>query len=99
MDLASKFKDAANCVLIRIEQMIQNENYTIVRVAKTPSGHVIFYIRKVHDAVKLYKIFLPLQYADVVSDKDMNEINNDKIWLTLVYKGENKNRFPVLEIT
>ena len=49
--------------------------------------------------MKLYKIFLPLQYADVVSDKDMNEINNDKIWLTLVYKGENKNRFPVLEIT
>ena len=58
MDLASKFKDAANCVLIRIEQMIQNEDYTIVRVVKlTPSGHVIFFIRKVHDAVKLYKKF------------------------------------------
>ena len=80
--------------------MIQNEDYTIVRVVKpNPSGHVIFFIRKVHDAVKLYKNFLSLQYADVVSDKDMNEINNDKIWLTLVYKGQSKNRFPILRIT
>ena len=54
MDLGNKFKDAANCVLIRIEQMIPNENYSIVRVVKlTPSGHVIFFIRNINDNLKI----------------------------------------------
>jgi hypothetical protein len=48
---------------------------------------------------KLYKVYLPIQYADIISDIDIEEINNEKIWLNLVYRGISRDKTSILEIT
>ena len=58
--------------------MILNQEYSIESVVKmNPSGNVIIFIRNIYDTLKLYKVYLPIQYAHVVSDKDNDEINNE----------------------
>lgn len=103
MDLASKFKEASACNVLRIDQMFLDQEYSITIVAKLITGYsgsVIFFLRNIRQASEqLYKVYLPIQYADVLCDSDMEDINDDKVWLNLVYRGMSKDRSPILEIT
>jgi hypothetical protein len=99
MELRKKFKDASICQLLRVEQMTLNRKYSITRAVRL-SGCVIFFLRDTPDyGYQLYKLYLPIQYADVVSENDIYQINNDKVWVNLMYKGIGKDGTPILEVT
>jgi hypothetical protein len=86
--------DPSICQLIRVDQMGINCEYSITRAVRL-SGCVIFFLRDIHDYVShLYKLYLPIQYADVISESDIEEINNDKIWVNLMYKGSGTDGTP-----
>jgi hypothetical protein len=98
MELGKKFKDASLCQLLRVDQMILNREYTIMRAVRL-SG-CIFFLRDIREYVShLYKIYLTIQYADVVSEKDIDQINNNKVWVSLVYTGLGKDVTAILEVT
>jgi hypothetical protein len=42
---------------------------------------------------------MPIQYADVVSDKYIEEINTEKIWINLFYRGLKRDGSVILAIT
>jgi hypothetical protein len=76
-----------------------NIEYSITRAVRL-SGCVTFFLRDIHDYVShLYKLYLPIQYADVISESDIEEINNDKICVNLMYKDYGTDGTPILEIT
>jgi hypothetical protein len=60
-------------------------------------GGVYFLIRNIRDTSKLFKVVSPVQYAEFITDSDIDQIN-DKIWVNLVYRGLNEHGSVVLEI-
>jgi hypothetical protein len=103
MELTKKLREASICKLLRIDQLILNQEYSVGRVVELTSGYggsVIFILRNISDfSSKLYKGYLLIQYADVISDTDIEEINKEKIWLHLVYRGISRDSTSILEIT
>jgi hypothetical protein len=73
MKLAKKYNEASDYQLLRIDQLILNQEYSVQRAMRLPTnncGIVIFYLRSISNPMSnLYKVYLPIQYADVVSDK------------------------------
>jgi hypothetical protein len=99
MELAKKFKEASDCQLLRIDQLILNREHSVTRAVRL-SGCVIFFLRDTQDYVShLYKLYLPLQYADVVSERDIHQISNDNVWISLMYKDLGRDGTPILEVT
>jgi hypothetical protein len=75
-----------------------NREYSITSAVRL-SECVIFFLRDIHDYVShLHKLYLPIQYADVISESDIEEIN-DKIWVNLMYKDSGTDGTAILEIT
>jgi hypothetical protein len=71
------FKEASDCTLLRVHQLILNRAYSITMAVRL-NGCVIFYLRDTRNYVShLYKLYLPVQYADVISEKDIHQINNN----------------------
>jgi hypothetical protein len=99
MELAKKFKEASECTLLRVDQLILNRAYSVTMAVRL-SGCVTFFLRDTRDYVShLYKLYLPVQYADVISGKYIHQINNDKVWISLTYKGLRRDGTPILEVT
>jgi hypothetical protein len=94
MELSKKLKGASQCQYLRVTQMIPNLEYSIQRAVKPTSrygGSVYFFIRDIRNCNdQLYKVLLPLQYAEAVTDFDIYQIN-DKVWVTLVFRVLNKH--------
>jgi hypothetical protein len=102
MELAKKFKEASDCQLLRIDQLIIDQEYSIQKAMRVPTnngGIVMIYLRCNRDLSNLYKVYMPIHYADVVSDKDIEEINTEKIWINLVYRGLKRDVSVILAVT
>jgi hypothetical protein len=83
MDLQTKFKNVASSPILEIFYLTVNVPYPIqsaVRVETLMGPTVMFTLR---DTALHYspRVYLPLEYGRVVSDEDINDINNDKIWV------------------
>jgi hypothetical protein len=103
MDLAQKFHEVATCTPIAFEDLTLNQVYSIVRARRVYLGHdggiVSFLLRKIYDPSITYMIYLPQYYADIISDKDIEDINEEVVWLNLVYKERNNEGRFFFEIT
>jgi hypothetical protein len=56
-----------------------------MRLTSGYGGSVYIFMRDMSKySTQLYKMLLPLQYTEAISDSDIDEINNDKIWLNIV---------------
>jgi hypothetical protein len=90
MDLPTKFKNVASSPVFEIFDLAINVLYPIqaaVRVETLLGPTVMLTLR---DTAPHYspRVYLPIEYGRVVSDTDINDINNNKIWVFLTYKGK-----------
>jgi hypothetical protein len=83
MELTQKFKLAPQCQYLRVKQMIPNQEYYVQKIVRINTcfggGYVYFLIRNIRDTSKLFIGLLPIQYAEFISDSDIDQINIDKI--------------------
>jgi hypothetical protein len=102
LDLAQKFHEVATCTSIPLDELTVNEEYSIVRARRLylgrDGGLVALMLRKIYDPSNTYRIYLPQYYADIVSDKDIVDINDGVVWLNLVYKERNNDGSFFFEI-
>jgi hypothetical protein len=101
MDLSKRFQEIAGCRFLKIAQLEPNRDYAIVRVVRVPSCRngksVYLIIHEVHKT-QLYKVYLPVHYGEIFTDSDITSINDDKLWLNLIFKGHNEYGFPDLAV-
>jgi hypothetical protein len=90
MDLAQKFREAAKCRVIPLEDLTLNLEYSIVRARRLYTGYggsVAFLMKNIHDpTTTTFRVYLPYYYADLVFDKDIQDITEGAVWLSLIYK-------------
>jgi len=87
MDLAKKFEKAASCKMININSLGKEKQYAVVRTKRITSKYRPTVLLTVRDSEScVLQIFLPKSYCAVISDDDMDEINNSAVSLNLVYK-------------
>jgi hypothetical protein len=77
----------ASTPVLKINQMVKDRCYPIVFAERvtTHLGQTVQLV--IEDSGAHFLIYLPKRYARVVSDEDMEQINSDQIWWTIVYKG------------
>jgi len=87
MDLPSKFRTITSGTLSDIYALIIDHEYSFVRAERLHSAGML-YLRDIRNFDKSYFLYrLPKRYVDVFSDGDTENINLDKVWLYLIYKG------------
>jgi hypothetical protein len=97
MELAKRFKKASECTLLRVDQLILNRAYSVTMAVRLSGCHLL---SARHSRLCLtYILYLPVQYADVISEKDIHQIKNDKVWISLTYKDLRRDGTPILEVT
>jgi hypothetical protein len=80
MDLSTRFRPIALSMKISIGAMVPGRHNSI-EYAERVGTSVVFTIT--HAATDT----LPLRYARVVADLDIADINSDRIWRCITYKG------------
>jgi hypothetical protein len=101
MDLAQKFREAATCRVLPLEDLTLNKEYSIVRARRLYTGYGgrVAFFRNIHDPSTTFRIYLPHYNADLVSDKVIQDINEGAVWLNLIYKEKNNDGRYFLEIS
>jgi len=100
MELAKKFEDATSCQSVNINSLETDKKYPIVRAKRMTSKFGPTVLLTIRDSESTtVKIFLPKRYSAVVSDEDVEKINNKLVSLNLIYMGIcEKSRYYLLKI-
>jgi hypothetical protein len=69
-----------------------------MRVPSGYGGTVYIFIKDILDSSNVYKLLLPFEYAEIITPKDIEGINDGKLCLNIVYRGVNKFGSDVLEL-
>jgi hypothetical protein len=101
MDLVRRFTAVAECKYIRACSMVIDKEYSIYLAMRAVSGYgapVYIFINDFLDSSTVYKVLLPFEYSETITVKDLEDINEGKISLKIVYRGKNKYGTDVLEL-
>ena len=99
MELAKKFEDATLCQSVNIISLDTDKKYPIVRAKRITSKFGPSVLLTIRDSESTTdQTFLPKRYSAVVSDDDIQKINNF-VSLNLMYMGIcEKSRSYLLKI-
>ena len=92
MDLKRKFFEAEDCDVIKVDQMVLNRKYPIVKAKKVNTqfgGSVLMIVEDSPE--KLVKVFLPNRYSVLFTDDVIECIKSKCVDLHLIYKGTSQN--------
>ena len=88
MDLAKKFEEATACKTNNINSLEKEKLFPIVRAKRISSEYGPTVLLTVRDSEScVVQIFLPKRFCAVISNNDIDKINNSAVSLNLVYKG------------
>jgi hypothetical protein len=90
MDLVASFAMVRMGQLIKVHQMKVGVPYVIfgaetvtTRLGTTVAPH----LRDTQDADQTYFLYLPKRYAKTFAPQDIEDINSNRVWWTLVRRG------------
>ena len=88
MDLKRKFLEAEDCDVIKVDQMLVNRKYPIVRakLVNTKFGETVLLTIE-NSSERLVKVFLSNKYSVLFTDEDIESLNSKSAQLNLIYKG------------
>ena len=92
MDLKRMFLEAQYCDVIKVDKMVMDRKYPIVRAKRVNTkfgGPVLLTIE--NSPEQLVKVFLPNRYSVLFTDDEMECINSNYGQLNLIYKGTCQN--------
>jgi len=100
MELAEKFEEATSCQSVNINSLDTDKKYPIVRSKRITSKFGPTVLLTIRDSESTtIQTFLPKRYSAVVSDDDIEKINNKVVSLNLMYMGIcEKSRSYLLKI-
>jgi hypothetical protein len=81
--------------------MVIDQEYSIYLAMRAVLGYgapVYIFIKDILDPTTVYKVLLPFEYSETITVKDIEEINEGKTCLKIVYRGKNKFGTDVLEL-
>ena len=88
MELAKKFEEATSCQSVNINSLSTDKKYPIVRTKRMTSKFGPTILLTIRDSESTtVQIFLPKRYNAVVSEVDIEKINNKLVLLNLIYMG------------
>jgi hypothetical protein len=90
MDLPTRFAMVQMGQLIKVHQMKVGVPYTIVgaeAVTTRLGSTVAVHLRDPHDPQKTYFLYLPKRYAKAFTQRDIEDINSDRVWWSLTNNG------------
>ena len=98
MDLPARFRRVAQSVRIPIADMVEGRHYSI-QYAERVGNTVQFTIT--HDETDtFFLIYLPIRYVRFVTDLGIADINSERIWRYITFRGYCiTRRQPILEIS
>ena len=100
MELAKKFEEATSCQCVNINSLETYKKYPIFRAKRMTSKFgptVLLTIRNSESTT--VQTFLPKRYSAVVSDEDIEKMNNKLVSLNLICMGIcEKSRSYMLKI-
>jgi hypothetical protein len=86
MVLQAKFRAAGTSKIIPLELLKTGNENSITQAWRT-AGIVMFVLRDINDYINSEQIIsLPFDCAVMISDYDIKVINEDHVWLNLMYK-------------
>ena len=98
MDLARKFQEADSCNSVTTIHLQVDCKYPITRAQRVGTRYGPTIILSIRDSpTRILKVFMSKRYYSSFSDKDIEDINFEKVSLYLIFKGKcvntNKNEF------
>jgi len=88
MYVAKKFDEATSSKTTNICSLEKEKLYPIVRAKRIKTKYGPTVLLAIRDSeFRIVQIFLPKRYFAVISDDDVDKINNSAISLNLAYKG------------
>jgi hypothetical protein len=90
MDLSQRFALVQVGHLIKIHQLSIGTHYNIFGaefVTTRLGSTVALHLRDERNPAQSYYIYLPKRYAKAFTAKDIEDINNDRVWWALVSNG------------
>ena len=87
MDLAKRFEEATAYASVSVSSLEHHTKYPITRAKRISTKYglsVVLTLRGLDSGV--VQVFLPQRYSDVMTEADLESINNE-VSLHLVYKG------------
>ena len=92
MDLIKKFESvtcASSASIVKIDSLKTNHGYLITHVEKVGTRFGPSVLATINESEQAaVKVFIPKRYSSVFRDTEIDEINNSKIRLFLIYKGK-----------
>jgi len=100
MELAKKFEEATSCQSVNINSLETDKKYPIVRTKRITNKFGPSVLLTIRDSESTTdQTFLPKRYSAVVSEDDIEKINNKLVSLNLIYMGIcEKSRSYLLKI-
>jgi len=100
MELEKKFEVATSCQSVNINSLHTDKKYPIVRAKRMTSKFGPTVLLTIRDSEStIVQTFLPKRYRAVVSEDDIEKINNKLVSLNLIYMGiREKSRSYLLKI-
>jgi len=92
MALSSHFQAIASGTIVRLDTLENDRRYpvTFARRLTTQYGTTILTVQTGEENVKVY---MPKRYAELFTDKDIEDINNSITHYKLIYKGKQGSSF------
>jgi hypothetical protein len=94
--------EVTSCHLLKVNQMVIDVLYLIFqaeRVTTRLGTTVSLHLRDSRDPRKIYFLCLPKRFGKAFTDRNIEEINADRVWLSLTYKGHDPiTKMHILEI-
>jgi hypothetical protein len=88
MDLDRKFQDVTSGNSVKISSLEVDRKYPITSAQRIVTKFGPTVLLSIRDTpFHTVKAFMPKRYGSVFSDADIQDINNEKVSLHLVYKG------------
>ena len=88
MNLEKRFEEASATASVNISSLVLNRPYPTVHAKRINTKYGPTVPQSVRDVdEKVFDIFLPKRYANVVSDEDLENLNSRSVYLNLVHKG------------
>jgi len=99
MDLPTRFQQASTSCVVRMESLVLNKECSILRSERVTNKFGTIVMLSIRDSPDyISKIILPNPYAIIFTDEDLADINSDRKWYTLVYRGKSEDsKFHILE--
>ena len=93
MAFSSHFQVIASGTIVRLDTLEINRGYpvTFARRLTTTYGHTI--LLTLQTGGENVKVYMPKRYAELFTEKDIEDINNSITHYKLIYKGKRGSSF------